>query len=113
MVALDPGVNAIGRRRRDGSPWLPPSNGAPRPLNSGPEAFAAFTRAYEQAAQEADQYEGPEDDSDEGPDHAMRAADALTGALLERFRGRDAAAVADGNSFRHIAAEELGCDMDA
>ncbi|MFD0526776.1 hypothetical protein ACFQ1I_05085 [Kitasatospora arboriphila] len=41
-----------------------------------------------------------------GPRHGGR--DALTDALLAKFAALDPAAVADENSFWHIAAEELG-----
>ncbi|MFF7214743.1 SUKH-4 family immunity protein [Streptomyces sp. NPDC008238] len=114
VVALDPGVSAIGLRRTDGSLWLLGNDGTARLLNSGHEEFVAFCRAYEQAAHEAERYEAPEDDdSDEALERAMRDADALTDALVERFRAVDAAAVADENSYWHIAAEELGYSMDA
>lgn len=104
LVAVDSGLSAVGLRRVDDSLWLLPKGGAPRLLNSSPEAFVAFTRAYEGAAAEAALYEAPEDDSDESADLAIQAADALTDALIARFGTLDAEAVADENSFWHIAA---------
>ncbi|MGI5251694.1 SUKH-4 family immunity protein [Actinacidiphila glaucinigra] len=113
VVADDSGVSALGLRRVDDSLWLLPESGEPSLLNSSPEAFVAFTRAYEGAAAEAALYEGPEDDSDESADLAIQAADALTDALIARFSTLDAEAVVNENSFWHIAAEELGYSMDA
>jgi hypothetical protein len=77
------------------------------------EAFVAFNRAYEEAAAEADAYEWPADglSEDETVDLVEKAGDALTEALLERFRALDAEAVADENSFWHIGAEELVYEM--
>ncbi|MFF8915433.1 SUKH-4 family immunity protein [Streptomyces sp. NPDC015032] len=112
VVALDPGLSALGVRRTDGSLWGLPEDGVPHLVNSSPEALVAFTRAYERAAAEAAAYEGPESDSDEAEDLAEQAADALTDALMERFGALDAAAVADENSFWCIAAEELGYSMN-
>ncbi|MGY4744482.1 SUKH-4 family immunity protein [Streptomyces sp. ATMOS53] len=113
LVAVDPGLSALGVRRDDGSLWDVPEDGVPRLVNSSVEAFVAFNRAYEEAAAEADAYEGPSDDLDDAEivDVAERAADALTEALLDRFRAVDAEAVADENSFWHIGAEELGYGM--
>ncbi|WP_327180513.1 SUKH-4 family immunity protein [Streptomyces sp. NBC_01334] len=113
LVAVDPGLSALGVRRDDGSLWDLPEGRAPRLVNSSVEAFVAFNRAFEDAAVEADAYEGPSDDlsDDEIVDAAERAADALTEGLLRRFRAVDAAAVADENSFWHIGAEELGYGM--
>ncbi|WP_062642090.1 SUKH-4 family immunity protein [Streptomyces maremycinicus] len=113
LVAVDPGLSALGVRRDDGSLWHLPEGSAPRLVNSSVEAFVAFNRAFEDAAGEADAYEGVSDDlsDDEIVDAAERAADALTEGLLKRFRAVDAAAVADENSFWHIGAEELGYGM--
>jgi hypothetical protein len=111
VVALDPGLSALGVRRADGSLWGLPEEGVPHLVNSGVAAFVAFTRAYEEAAAEADAYEGPDEGGEEGEELAERAADALTDALLERFAALDAAAVADENSFWCVAAEELGYGM--
>ncbi|MFE1287384.1 SUKH-4 family immunity protein [Streptomyces sp. NPDC058751] len=110
LVAVDPGLSALALRRDDGSLWFLPEGDAPRLVNSGVEAFVAFNRAYEEATAEADAYEGPGDDlsEDETVDLIEQAGDALTEALLERFRTLDAEAVADENSFWHIGAEELG-----
>ncbi|MEU6351548.1 SUKH-4 family immunity protein [Streptomyces sp. NPDC047072] len=115
LVAVDPGLSALALRRDDGSLWYLPEDDAPHLVNSGVEAFAAFARAYEQAAAEAEAYEGPGDglDEDEAADLAEEAADELTEALLERFGNLDAAAVTDENSFWHTAAEELGYGMSA
>lgn len=70
-------------------------------------------RAYDEAAAEAAAYEAPGDGlgDAEAVDLAEQAADALIEALLERFETLDAEAVADENSFWHIAAEELGYGM--
>ncbi|MFD3954921.1 SUKH-4 family immunity protein [Streptomyces bacillaris] len=111
-VAVDPGLSALALRRDDGSLWGLPEGGVPHLVNSSVEAFVAFNRAYEEAATEAEAYEGPDDDLDEDGDLAMQAADALTEALLERFEMLDAEAVADENSFWHVAAEELGYGMN-
>ncbi|MEU2632463.1 SUKH-4 family immunity protein [Kitasatospora sp. NPDC007106] len=110
LVAVDPGVSALGMRREDGSLWLLPGWSTPRLVNTRAETFAAFTRLYEEAAAEADAFEADsdEDDSDEAVDRATAAGDALTDALLAKFAALDPAAVADENSFWHIAAEELG-----
>ncbi|MFJ8113149.1 SUKH-4 family immunity protein [Streptomyces sp. NPDC096132] len=110
LIALDPGLSAIGWHRAEGSLWLLTQDGVPSLVNSSPEAFAAFTRAYEEAALEASLYEGAEADDDE--DAALRAADALTDTLIDKFNVLDAVAVADENSFWHTAAEELGYSMD-
>ncbi|WP_239009121.1 SUKH-4 family immunity protein [Streptomyces sp. CFMR 7] len=111
-VAVDPGLSALALRRDDGSLWGLPEGGVPHLVNSSVEAFVAFNRAYEEAAAEAEAYEGPDDDLDEDGDLAMQAADTLTEALLERFEMLDAEAVADENSFWHVAAEELGYSMN-
>ncbi|MFF2540856.1 SUKH-4 family immunity protein [Streptomyces cyaneofuscatus] len=109
-VAVDPGLSVLVLRRDDGSLWGLPEGGVPHLVNSSVEAFVAFNRAYEEAAAEAEAYEGPDEDEDE--DLAMQAADALTEALLERFEMLDAEAVVDENSFWHVAAEELGYGMN-
>ncbi|OKJ40006.1 SUKH-4 family immunity protein [Streptomyces sp. CB01580] len=113
LVAVDPGLSALGVRRDDGSLWGLPEDGVPYLVNSGVEAFVAFNRAYEEAAAEAAVYEGPGDGPDEAEavDLAEEAADALTEALVERFGALDAEAVADENSFWCVAAEELGYGM--
>ncbi|MGW2181885.1 SUKH-4 family immunity protein [Streptomyces sp. NPDC001732] len=113
LVAVDPGLSALGVRRDDGSVWGLPEDGAPHLVNSGVEAFVAFNRAYEEAADEAAAYEGPCDGADDAGavDLAEQAADALTDALVERFEALDAGAVADENSFWCTAAEELGYGM--
>ncbi|MFE7426580.1 SUKH-4 family immunity protein [Streptomyces sp. NPDC014735] len=113
LVAVDPGLSALGVRRDDGSLWGLPEDGVPYLVNSGVEAFVAFNRAYEEAAAEAAAYEGPGDGPDEAEavDLAEEAADALTEALVERFGALDAEAVADENSFWCVAAEELGYGM--
>ncbi|MFJ6619151.1 SUKH-4 family immunity protein [Kitasatospora sp. NPDC091335] len=117
LVAVDPEVSALGVRREDGSLWCLPEGGEPQLVNSGVEAFVAFTRAYEKAAAEADAYDGPGAGPDEGLDGneavdlAERDADELTEALLERFAELDAEAVADENAFWCVAAEELGYGM--
>ncbi|MFD4502969.1 SUKH-4 family immunity protein [Streptomyces sp. NPDC058457] len=94
LVAVDPGLSALVLRRDDGSLWCLPEDGVSQLVNSSVEAFIAFNRAYDEAA-----------------DPAEQAADALTEALLERFGVLDAEAVADENSFWHIGAEELGYGM--
>lgn len=115
LVAVDPGLSALGVRRDDGSLWGLPEDGVPHLVNSGVEAFVAFNRAYAEAAAEAAAYEGPGEDLDEAEavDLAEEAADALTEALVERFGALDAQAVADENSFWCLAAEELGYGMSA
>ncbi|GIL26238.1 SUKH-4 family immunity protein [Actinocatenispora comari] len=105
IVALDPGISALGVRRDDGSLWILPDEDQPDLVNSSVEAFVAFTHEYAKADAEAQAYES--DEADEA-DEAEQAADRFTDALLARFRERDAPAVADENSFWSIAAEELG-----
>jgi len=111
LVALDPGLSALGVRRADGSLWGLPEDGIPHLVNSSAAVFVAFNRAYEEAAAEANAYEGPDNDSDAAEDLAEEAADAHTEALVERFEAIDAAAVAGENSFWRVAAEELGYAM--
>ncbi|MEU9318374.1 SUKH-4 family immunity protein [Streptomyces sp. NPDC048295] len=111
LVALDPGLSALGVRRADGSLWGLPEDHTPHLVNSSAAAFAACSRAYEEAAAEADAYTGPDNDSAAAEDLAEEAADALTDALVERFEAIDAAAVTDENSFWCVAAEELGYGM--
>ncbi|MFB7763839.1 hypothetical protein [Streptomyces xiamenensis] len=41
VVALDPGLSALGVRRADGSLWGLPEEGVPHLVNSGVEAFVA------------------------------------------------------------------------
>ncbi|WP_445402566.1 SUKH-4 family immunity protein [Streptomyces sp. LE64] len=115
VVAVDPGLGALGVRRDDGSLWdLSDGDEPPHLVNSDLASFTAFARAFEEAADEAERYEGSEEDADEEADEeAEDAGDALTEALLERFAAIDAAAVADENSFWSVAAEELGYGMDA
>ncbi|MFJ9622557.1 hypothetical protein [Streptomyces sp. NPDC101181] len=60
----------------------------------------------------AEAHERPDDDLDDDEDLAVQAADALSEAFLERFEMLDAEAVADENSFWHVAAEELGYGMN-
>ncbi|MFD7071461.1 SUKH-4 family immunity protein [Streptomyces sp. NPDC059913] len=110
LVALDPGLSALGVRRADGSLWELPEDGTPHLVNSDITAFVAFTRAYTEAAEEADAHPGSDQGSE---DAAEEAADALTEALVARFEGLDAAAVTDENSFWCVAAEELGYGMNA
>ncbi|MFE6985843.1 SUKH-4 family immunity protein [Streptomyces griseus] len=112
VVAVDPGLSVLALRRDDGSLWGLPEDGVSHLVNSSAEAFVAFSRAYEEAAAEVEAYEGPDDDLDDDEDLALQAADALTEALLERFERLDAEAVADENSFWHVAAEELGYGMN-
>ncbi|WP_259454092.1 SUKH-4 family immunity protein [Streptomyces ginkgonis] len=109
VVALDPGLSALGVRRTDGAVWGLPEDGAPHLVNSSVAAFVACSRAHAEAAAGYDGYDGAGDDGDE--DAAERAADALTEALLERFAALDAPAVADENAFWCVAAEELGYGM--
>ncbi|MEW2492551.1 SUKH-4 family immunity protein [Streptomyces nodosus] len=113
LVAVDPGLSALGVRHDDRSLWCLPEDDAPHLVNSSVVAFVAFNRAYEEAAAEAAAYEGPGDGlgDAEAVDLAEQAADALTEALLERFAALDAEAVADENSFWHIGVEELGYGM--
>ncbi|MFB7912452.1 hypothetical protein [Streptomyces sp. NPDC056061] len=113
LVAVDPGVSALGMRRDDGSLWGLPEDGVPHLVNADVEAFVAFDRAYAEAAAEAAAYEGPGDDLDdeEAADRAEEAADALTEALVARFESLDTDAVVDENSFWCLAAEELGYGM--
>lgn len=59
LVAVDPGLSALGVRRDDRSLWYLPEDDAPHLVNSSVEAFVAFNRAYEEAAAEAAAYEGP------------------------------------------------------
>ncbi|MFF2012955.1 SUKH-4 family immunity protein [Streptomyces sp. NPDC058195] len=108
LVALDPGLSALGVRRPDGSLWGLPEDGTPHLVNSTTAAFIAFTRAYAEVSAEVDACEGPAQESE---DAAEEAADALSEALVARFKGIDAAAVADENSFWCVAAEELGYAM--
>lgn len=112
LVALDPGLSALGVRRADGSLWGLPEDGTPHLVNSSAAAFVAFSRAYEEAAAEADAYEGSDSGSDAAEDPAEEAADALTEALMERFEAMDVAAVAEENAFWCVAAEELGYGMN-
>jgi hypothetical protein len=113
LVAVDPGLSALGVRRDDGSLWGLPDGAEPHLVNSGVPAFVAFTGLYAAAAAEAEAYEGPDDEDDEaGEDVAAEdAADALTEELTARFREVDAPAVADENAFWCVAAEELGYSM--
>ncbi|MFE6867187.1 SUKH-4 family immunity protein [Kitasatospora sp. NPDC057692] len=110
LVAVDPGLSVLGVRRDDGSLWCLAEDGRRDLLNSGVTAFVAFTRAYAEAVTEADAYDGPGDDLDDEAalEAEEEAADAFTERLLVRFRGLDAAAVADENAFWSVAAEELG-----
>ncbi|MGW2090112.1 SUKH-4 family immunity protein [Streptomyces sp. NPDC001880] len=112
LVALDPGLSALGVCRADGSLWGLPEDGIPHLVNSSVAAFALFSRAYVEAAAEADAYEAPDNGSDTAEDLAEGTADALTEALVERFEAIDAAAVADENSFWCVTAEELGYGMN-
>ncbi|MFH8518445.1 SUKH-4 family immunity protein [Streptomyces gelaticus] len=112
LVALDPGLSALGVRRADGSLWGLPEDGIPHLVNSSAAAFVAFSRGYEEAAAQADAYEGPDSHSGAAEDPAEEAADALTEALMERFEAMDAAAVTDENTFWCVAAEELGYGMN-
>jgi hypothetical protein len=105
IVALDPGISALGVRRDDGSLWILPDDDEPDLVNSSVEAFVAFTHEYAKADAEAEAYEP--DDSDDA-DASEQAADRFTDALLARFREIDTAAVTHENSFWSIAAEELG-----
>ncbi|MFE7191848.1 SUKH-4 family immunity protein [Kitasatospora sp. NPDC057541] len=113
LVAVDPGLSALAVRRDDGSLWCLPEGGGRDLVNSGVAAFVAFTRAYDAAATEAAAYDGPGDglDDDAAWEAAEEAAEALTERLLEGFGERDAAAVADENSFWCVAAEEIGYGM--
>src|SRR5262245_59725067 len=61
VVAVDPGMSALGIRRDDGSLWSLPEDGVPHLVNSSVEAFIAFNLAYKEAAAEAAAYEGPGD----------------------------------------------------
>ncbi|MFB6819168.1 SUKH-4 family immunity protein [Streptomyces sp. NPDC056347] len=111
LVALDPGLSALGVRRTDGSLWGLPEDDTPHLVNSSAAAFIACSRAYARAAAEAEAYTAPDPESEDLEDIAEAAADALSEALLARFEAVDAAAVADENSFWCVAAEELGYAM--
>ncbi|WP_123560547.1 SUKH-4 family immunity protein [Kitasatospora cineracea] len=113
LVAVDPGVSAIGVRV-DGGPVmvLPEEEGEPGLLNSGPGQLLAFLELYREAAAEAERYE-----ADEEPDESPAAAEEPADALLARFAAVDPAAVdpaavADENAYWCIAAEELGYGME-
>ncbi|MFJ5234966.1 SUKH-4 family immunity protein [Kitasatospora sp. NPDC088391] len=108
VLAVDPGIGAIGLRDGDGSVWMLREEGEPGLLNSGTRTLLAFVELYREAAAEAERYEAGEDVED-----SIDAADALTDALLAGFAAVDPAAVADENAYWHIAAEELGYAMDA
>ncbi|GAA2094396.1 SUKH-4 family immunity protein [Kitasatospora saccharophila] len=110
LVAVDPGVSAIGVRADGGPVVVLPEEGAGKPglLNSGPGRLLAFLELYRAAAEEAERYEAGEE-----LDEALAAAEELTDALLARFAAVDPAAVADENAYWCIAAEELGYGMDS
>ncbi|MFB9662741.1 SUKH-4 family immunity protein [Glycomyces mayteni] len=103
LLAVDPGLSAIGLDRADGTVWLLPEGGEPSPVNASREAFDACAAIYEEAAAEAERLAAAgfsDDEEDPG--------DAFTDALLERLAAADATAVADENGFWSVAAEELG-----
>ncbi|WP_335988048.1 SUKH-4 family immunity protein [Glycomyces sp. MUSA5-2] len=107
LLAVDPGLSAIGIDRADGTVWLLPDGGDPSPVNAGRAEFDACAAIYAEAAAEAERLaaEGFSDDEDPG--------DAFTDALLERFEAVDPVAVADENGFWSTAAEELGYALPA
>ncbi|RPE35701.1 SUKH-4 family immunity protein [Kitasatospora cineracea] len=109
LVAVDPGVSAIGVRVGGGPVMVlsEEEEGEPGLLNSGPGQLLAFLELYREAAEEAERYE-----ADEEPDESPAAAEELTDALLARFAAVDPAAVADENAYWCIAAEELGYGME-
>ncbi|MDT0269995.1 SUKH-4 family immunity protein [Streptomyces sp. DSM 44915] len=86
LVALDPGLGALGLRRDDGALWSLPENGIPALVNSSAEAFAACARHYREAAVRVDAYEPPADDQAE--DQADDPAEAQNGALTKGPTGR-------------------------
>ncbi|MEU6249051.1 SUKH-4 family immunity protein [Glycomyces sp. NPDC047010] len=103
LLAVDPGLSAVGVDRADGSVWLLPEGGEPSPVNASREAFDACAAIYKEAAAEAERLAAngfSDDEEDPG--------DAFTDALLERFAAVDETAVADENGFWSVAAEELG-----
>nr|WP_243745340.1 SUKH-4 family immunity protein [Streptomyces hainanensis] len=98
VIAQDPGLSALAVDRATGHVRLLAEDGGAPPelVNSTVRALVDCSRAYaEAAAREIDA-----DDEDAG--------DALTDALLERFRAIDPAAVDRENAFWSVAAEELG-----
>ncbi|MEU5385368.1 SUKH-4 family immunity protein [Kitasatospora cineracea] len=107
LVAVDPGVSALGVRVDGGPVMVLPEEGEPGLLNSGPGQLLAFLELYREAAAEAERYEAGEE-----PDESLAAAEELTDALLARFAAVDPAAVADENAYWCVAAEELGYGME-
>ncbi|WP_033251274.1 SUKH-4 family immunity protein [Kitasatospora phosalacinea] len=119
LIAVDPGVSAIGVRVDGGAVRvLPEEEGGPRVLNSGPRQLLAFLERYGAAATEAERYgaaaaEAERYGAGEEPDGSSAAAEELTDALLARFAAVDPAAVADENAYGCLAAEELGHAVEA
>ncbi|MFB7948081.1 SUKH-4 family immunity protein [Kitasatospora phosalacinea] len=108
LIAVDPGVSAIGVRGDGGPVVVLPEEGEPGVLNSGPRQLLAFLELYRAAAAEAERYEAGEE-----LDESLAAAEELTDALLARFAAVDPAAVEDENAYWCLAAEELGYGMDS
>ncbi|MEU5871259.1 SUKH-4 family immunity protein [Glycomyces sp. NPDC047369] len=111
LIAVDPGLSAIGADRADGSVWLLPEGGDPVPVNASRAQFDACAAIYAEAAAEVERLtaEGFGDDEDDEED----PGDAFTEALLERFAAVDPVAVADENGLWSVAAEELGYALPA
>lgn len=110
LLAVDPGLSAIGIDRADGTVWLLPDGGDLSPVNASRAQFDACAAIYAEAAAEAERFAAAgfsDDDDEEDP------GDAFTDALLERFEAVDPVAVADENGFWSTAAEELGYALPA
>jgi hypothetical protein len=104
LVAVDPGLSAIGVDRADRSVWLLPEQDEPGLINSSIDAFVTCTALYKEAVAEAAAIEADSGDEDDEDDRG----DAFTDDLLSRFEAVDQAAVAEEHSFWSVAAEELG-----
>jgi hypothetical protein len=106
LVAVDPGLSAIGVNLADGSVWLLPEDDEPGLVNASVDAFVACSALYSEAAAEAAEFEADGSDLDSDDDEGDRG-DAFTDALISRFEAVDEA-VADENALWPVAAEELG-----
>ncbi|NJP68121.1 SUKH-4 family immunity protein [Streptomyces spiramenti] len=103
VVARDEGLSFIGVDRAEGGVWGVPEGGDPNLVNTGLPELVACSRAYREASV---RIAAAGEAAVPGPEH--EAGEQLTEALVARFREIDAPAVADGNTFWSVAAEELG-----
>ena len=113
LVAIDPGLSAIGVDRELGELWLLPEDDESSLINSGIAAFVTCSQVYATAVEEAARLEAEGFSDDDSDEDDSDPGDEFTDALIAQFATIDEPSTADENAFWPIAAEELGYSLPA